>query len=379
MEAVHDDAPQNNPAAAADGSRLIRQAQRRAVKNGRAFDVVVELTHRCNVACRHCYILPGAQELSLQQWDGVLAQMADHGVFVLTVTGGEPTLYPGFFDFIELTTRYSFAIRLFSNLTTLSEVEIDRLREANILAVEATIHSADPQAHDHFCRSPGAFEKTISTLKLMKEKGFPLTIKTTWSRCNHKDPERVFQFARELGILLRTSPSMTPRRDMSTNHFDWRLSDDELFDVFMEIIRITGSKEKYSSCDSYQLPPDDSRFCGAGVATLRVGPSGKVYPCVEIQACVGDLTEQSFDDIWYNAPMLKELRRLRVTDAKECVACADRKFCARCLGQAYNEGAGLCGPAQDACRIARVNRRIFEVLSEGQEATVETSGRPERQ
>ncbi|MEW6359201.1 MAG: radical SAM protein [Planctomycetota bacterium] len=351
----------------------MRLAQDRAVKNGRAFDIVIELTHRCNVACRHCYILPGARELSVREWDRILAEMARHGVFVLTVTGGEPTLYPNFFDFMELTKRHNFAVRLFTNLTTLSEEDMDRLREANLLAVETTIHAADAAVHDRFCRSPGAFEKEIAALKRMREKGFPLAIKTTWSRCNHKSPQRMFDLAEKLGIYLRASPSMTPRRDMSTDHFDdWRLSDDELFDLFMEIIRITGTEEKLSSCDSYPLPKDDAHFCGAGLASARIDPSGRMYPCIEIQEVVGDLTAQSFDEIWYNAPMLKELRRLHVTDAKECMACADRKFCFRCPGQAHSEGAGLCGPAQDACRIARVNRRIFEVLSRDKQATAVT-------
>jgi len=374
---VHDGASQTDPPSAADGSRLIRQAQHRAVKNGRAFDVVLEFTHRCNVACRHCYILPGARELSLPEWDGILTQLADHGVFVLTLTGGEPTLHRDFFDLVELTTRYSFAVRLFSNLTTLSEGDIDRLRKANILAVETTLHAADAATHDHFCRSPGAFDKTVAALKLLKEKGFPLALKTTWSRCNHQDPQRMFEFAKELGVYMRASPSITPRRDMSTDHFDWRLSDDELFDLFMEIIRLTGTTEKHASCDTYQLPDDESRFCGAGVTSVRIDPAGKVYPCVEIQEVVGDLTEQSFEDVWYHAPMLKELRRLRVTDAKECMACPDRKFCFRCPGQAHSEGAGLCGPAQDACRTARVNRRIFEALNDDQPATVEAVRRPQ--
>lgn len=361
------------------GLRLIGQAQARAAKNGKVFDVTIELTHRCNVACRHCYILPGEEELSLPEWERILRQLADHGAFVLTITGGEPTLYPRFFDFIEMTSRFGFAIRLFSNLTTLSPDDMDRLRQAHVLGVDTTIHAHDADGHDQFCRTPGAFEATLDALRRMKEKGFPLSIKTTWTRYNHKSVDRVFGLAMELGLYMRASPSVTPRRDMSTDHFDCRLSEDELFDLFLEISRVTGGDGRLGDCDSYPLPPGDVRFCGAGVTSVRIGPSGKVYPCVEMIELLGDLREQSFDEIWYQSPFLRELRGLRLRDAKLCIDCPDLRFCFRCPAQAYNEGAGLCGPSQEACRLARVSRRVFEALSaETGQTPLPTTGRIEK-
>lgn len=351
-------------------------AQKRAVKHGKAFDITLELTHRCNVACRHCYIVPGEQELPLSEWEPILAQLAGHGVFVLTLTGGEPTLYPQFFDFLELTSRFHFAIRLFSNLTAVSEEAINRLCGANVLGIETTFHAADAETHDAFCRSPGAFEKTMSALRAMKEKGLPLGIKTAWTRANHDAPERMFDLAKDLNLFMRASPSVTPRRDMSTAHFEYKLSEEELFHLFMKIIRLSGDPSKFASCDAYPLPKGDFGFCGAGVSGVRLSPSAKVYPCVEMQEVVGDLRKQSFGEVWYNSPFLKQLRTLRLRDAKQCMACPDLRFCFRCPGQAFNEGAGLCGPSQEACLLARVNKRTMEAL--GKETLLETSGRTEQ-
>lgn len=346
------------------GLRLIAQAQKRAVKNGKAFDLTLELTHRCNVACRHCYIIPGEEELPFPEWEGILQQLADHGVFVLTLTGGEPTLYSRFFDLLDVTARLGFAVRLFSNLTTLSEEDVDRLCGANILGVETTFHAADPEVHDRFCRSPGAFARTMRALALLKDRGLPAAIKTAWTRCNHEDPAAMFRLAADLGLPMRASPSVSPRRDMSTDHFTCKLSEGEVFELFMKLIQLSEDPAQYASCDTYPLPKGDYGFCGAGVTGVRVTPSGKVHPCVEMQQIVGDLRRQSFEEIWNDSPFLKKLRTLRLRDATECMNCPDLRFCFRCPGLAYNEGAGLCGPATEACLLARVNRRTLEALSE---------------
>ena len=343
---------------------LLRRAQQRAVENGKAFDITVELTHRCNMACRHCYIVPGEGELSLSQWLGILAQLAAHGVFVLTVTGGEPTVYTQFFEFLELATRFGFALRIFSNLTTLDEEDVGRLCEANILGIETTLHAADAETHDAFCRSPGAFDKTLRTLRLMKAKGLPLGLKTAWTRCNHKEPERMFRLAADLGLSLRGGPTVTPRRDGATDHLDCQLTEDELFDLFMKLTHLSGDSSRLASCEAYPVPDGNRGFCGAGITGVRISPSGKVYPCVEMRECVGRLLEQPFERIWNDAPLLKELRALRLRDAKECMACEDLRYCFRCPAYAVNEGFGLYGRAEAACRLARVNRRVAEALSE---------------
>ncbi len=66
----------------------------------------IELTERCNLACRHCAInLPAtdprarAWELSTKAWKGLLDQAAALGVLTVRMTGGEPLLRE---DFAEL-------------------------------------------------------------------------------------------------------------------------------------------------------------------------------------------------------------------------------------------------------------------------------------
>jgi MoaA/NifB/PqqE/SkfB family radical SAM enzyme len=58
-----------------------------------------EITLKCNVRCKHCYILyPGAtsDEMSTSEIKQTLDLLADNGVVLLLITGGEPLSRPDF-------------------------------------------------------------------------------------------------------------------------------------------------------------------------------------------------------------------------------------------------------------------------------------------
>ena len=52
------------------------------------------LTFRCQNDCVHCYAGGPHEtpELSTEQWKTAIDKLSDVGVFILTFTGGEPTL-----------------------------------------------------------------------------------------------------------------------------------------------------------------------------------------------------------------------------------------------------------------------------------------------
>ena len=65
-----------------------------------------ELTPRCNLACRMCYIrltpeqmAPIGRERSAKEWLDIAQQAKDAGMTFLLLTGGEPTLRA---DFLEI-------------------------------------------------------------------------------------------------------------------------------------------------------------------------------------------------------------------------------------------------------------------------------------
>lgn len=74
--------------------------------------------------------------------------------------------------------------------------------------------------------------------------------------------------------------------------------------------------------------------CGAGLRYACVLYEGTVYPCMVLQEKVGNVREQSFNEIWYNSPVLNKLRDRDLLRGK-CGRCKYRMVCGGARCKAY--------------------------------------------
>lgn len=67
--------------------RIVLEAQKRHIP----LDVCLELTHRCNFRCQHCYIpdFTTPNLLTTQRILQLLEELREAGTLFLTLTGGE--------------------------------------------------------------------------------------------------------------------------------------------------------------------------------------------------------------------------------------------------------------------------------------------------
>jgi MoaA/NifB/PqqE/SkfB family radical SAM enzyme len=92
-----------------DYGPLVDELHRRAAARRQPVNGTFELTERCNLACRMCYVCqaPGdaaglAKELPAAEWVELARQAVDNGMVFLLLTGGEVFLRP---DFLSYTPR----------------------------------------------------------------------------------------------------------------------------------------------------------------------------------------------------------------------------------------------------------------------------------
>ena len=80
---------------------LMAQLNDKALRNGVPLSVHLDITYRCNERCEHCYLEhDGQDELTTAEIRGLVDQLAEAGVFFLTISGGEPLLRPDCFEII---------------------------------------------------------------------------------------------------------------------------------------------------------------------------------------------------------------------------------------------------------------------------------------
>lgn len=319
---------------------------------------LIELTYRCNQNCRHCYIppgelhpksSPGKNELKLIGWDKIFGQLARAGTLFLTFTGGEPLLYPNFLDLLKIARDHRFAFRVFTNGTLITRETVTKLARLNPFEVEISVYAADSNIHDRVARMKGSFELTWQAIRLLKNEGIKVNLKTPVMTLNQKEVKPLRDLARDLDVLIQFSYVLSPRDDGNPAPLKLQLKTRE--------IRTGLSRESDSESCPDLTPHPDRRpvdpVCMAGSNSLAISPDGKVYPCVQIRRQAGDLRKKKFAEIWKKSPVLKEIRKMTMGDLPSCLSCLYLGFCSLCPGMSLTLSNDFSQPYRPSCKLAR--------------------------
>jgi radical SAM protein with 4Fe4S-binding SPASM domain len=140
----------------------------------------LQITNRCNLKCRHCYIGEGShQDLSREQIQRMLDQFEEIQGLRLLLSGGEPLLHPHFWEMNEVLQDYPFRSVLLSNGTLISKEVAKKLR------VHEVQISLDGMKEGHeSLRGNGTFEKTVMAVDHLQEANIRVSVATMIHRRN---------------------------------------------------------------------------------------------------------------------------------------------------------------------------------------------------
>ncbi|MFP3040274.1 radical SAM protein [Treponema primitia] len=334
----------------------------------------VELTSRCNERCIHCYI-PHENKISDIDpglFRETLDQCRDMGLLNLTLSGGEPMLHPRFPDFLQTAKEYDFSINILSNLTLLNGETIAEMKANRLSSVQVSLYSMNADIHDSITKMPGSFEKTKTAILQLIENDIPLQISCPTMKQNKDSYVDVLNWAHEHKVRAITDYIMMARYDHTTGNLDNRLSLEEVEAVINDIIghdidyQVEMANAGIEQADKRDMGDDIA--CGVCINSLCMVANGNLYPCAGWQDyVVGNIKEQTLQEIWDNSPKVQYLRGLRKKDFPKCLSCADRSFCAMCMVRNANENRDLSrvGTIGDPlkinehfCKVAALNRKI---------------------
>jgi AdoMet-dependent heme synthase len=328
---------------------LMEELNHRALALGVPLSVHLDLTYRCNERCEHCYLDHDDKgELSTSEVMDLLGQLADAGVFFLTLSGGEPLLRKDCFDIIQSARALLFNVKLKTNGILIREREARRLRALGVEQVQISVYSHRPEVHDGITKVPGSLQRTLAGIRFLKSQGLKVTIANVAMRKNLQDTDRVHALAEDLGVSFTMDPTITPMMDGNTSILRLRIPSDDLKNVLRNP-KLVGDVEQFCS-----PPPavDDSILeglpCSAGHTSCYISPYGDLYPCVQFPLPSGNLRREKFLDIWRNSRQLREVRSIQARDLPVCSSCAHVGTCTRCPGLAYMEG-NMRGPSSADC------------------------------
>jgi radical SAM protein with 4Fe4S-binding SPASM domain len=342
----------------------LQRLRAKAQANNIPLHVMLELTNHCNVWCRHCYISdrPPKGELTLDEFKGILDQLAEAGTLFLTLSGGEALIHPDFFEIAAYAREKDFSLTLFTNGTLITPRVADRLVELCPQRVEISLLGGLAATHDQIVQTAGSFDKALRGARLLVERGVFVQLKMTWMRENIEEAEQIQALVEEIGAsAFRSAYMVIHRRDGSAEVADMRATPEQLRAV---------ARRAYEQHGEKGIPPEpeplteeqkrETSPCGAGQSSCCIDSYGNVYPCAAIDTVLGNLREESFAAIWRGSEELKQIRAIRIADLPECSTCHLFMRCSRCAGLAKMETGSLLAASPQACVVARAFEDFFQ-------------------
>lgn len=324
------------------------------MSRGKLFEAQIELTHRCNLRCLHCYV-PQASlppEMALEVWEGVIDRLVDMGLCVLTLTGGEPLLYPKVKAVIAHAFSKGCQVRLFSNATLVNSLEsVQELKKAGLCYLETSLHGATSEVHDRITGISGSFERTINAVRWFNEASLPVTVKTSWLKQNWKEYPHIVKLAGELGVYFRGSPNIMPRIDGDPANQQNRMSFEEL----VEFYRMDRGDDGPTQCPSEGMDLD-SAPCGIARSSMAINPQGDAYPCLHMRVPFANVLQGNLAESWADAPLLKDLRGLTRNSFHSCQGCSTRPYCFVCLADGWQEWKDPLRPSSETCLLGKARQ-----------------------
>lgn len=337
---------------------LMQELNSKALGLGVPLSAHLDVTYRCNERCEHCYLEHDDRgEMTTAEIKSILDQLADAGVFFLTLSGGEPFVRRDCFEIIEYARSLRFNVKLKTNAVLIRKEEAQRLRDLGVEQVQISVYSHRPEVHDAITKLPGSLKRTLAAIRLLRSQGLRVTMANVLMRRNPGDSEGVRALAGELGAHYTLDPTITPMMDGNTSVLQHRVDAGELSNVFR-------NPDLVGDVENFCAPPApvgeeirEGLPCSAGHTSCYISPYGDVYPCVQFPLACGNVRRQPFVEIWRNSPQLADVRSIRAKDLTTCSSCAHLGTCTRCPGLAYMEG-NMRGPSAADCEKSFVRTGI---------------------
>jgi radical SAM protein with 4Fe4S-binding SPASM domain len=327
------------------------------------FLVALNLTHRCNLKCAHCYLdagtrrRGGADELDTEEVTALIDQIAalsDETMVVLT--GGEPLLRPDILALARHASGHGLMVVIGTNGTLLDDARVAALKQAGVRAAGISLDSLDPAYHDGFRGLPGSWEKAMAGIDACRRGGLMFQIHFSVTDDNAGELEDMIAFAREAGasVLNVFFLVCTGRGEKVTN-----ISRAVYEDVLQRVAEAARDEQELlvrARCAPHfkrmalEMDPPlpvtlaqgyEAGGCLAGTRYCRVTPEGEVTPCPYMEVSAGSIREAEFAALWHGAPLFAQLRAPKLEG--RCGACEYAKLCGGCRARPLAKFGNLMG------------------------------------
>lgn len=291
--------------------------------------LLLNVTNKCNLACKHCYVKQGNTHIGLRIFEKAVSQFEDMGGLKLMLSGGEPLLHPEFYKLMELLPSYELRVVLLSNGTLIDGKTAGKLSNY-VHEVQVSIDGTS--SHD-LLRGKGSYDKAMRGILNMKSFSIPVSIATMvhgYDTGEFEEMEKLFSGLKAVSWSVDV-PCVTGNLK-ENRHFVLDASEASQF------LRYGYGSGGHESSGNYA--------CGSHLCA--VSPEGKVSKCGFFEERVGDVNDlrQAWKEL-----CRKYLWTLDMLECRECRLIYDCRGGCRYRAKAYR---GIFAPDPVLCHANSV-------------------------
>jgi heme b synthase len=323
--------------------------------------VAWEVTRSCNLNCRHCRAAaekgPYPGELSTEECEKLLSNIASFAKPIIILTGGEPMLRPDICHIAEFGNSLGLRMVMAPCGKLLTEDSCTKLMASGIKRISLSIDGATAQSHDSFRRVSGAFDSVMEGVRAAKSAGLEFQINTTVTKLNIGDLPAIFDMAIALGAVS-FHPFLLVPTGRGKELADQEIPPQEYERVLNWIYdhRSTAGLSLKPTCAPhyYRILRQNEKKAGRTVTPETHGLDAMTKGCLGgqgfafvshvgiVQICgfldieAGNLRTNGLDfkSVWDNSPLFREMRDLDHYHGR-CGICEYRRVCGGCRARAF--------------------------------------------
>jgi len=337
-------------------SELHRELHRTAAAYVQPLNGTFEITTRCNLACRMCFVREPAggrdkrnAELTAHQWLRLGKEAVDSGMLFLLITGGEVFLRPDFFDIYLPLTRLGLVVTIFSNGTLINADIAERLASSPPASIEVTLYGATESTYESVTGVRGSYRRCLAGIDLLLKHDLRMAVRTTLTNDNVAELDAMTRLAAtEWGLTLGAGWQLTPRRDGSSSDIaTQRLSVAECINLEAASLESPEGNTEFI----HERSSGGTRLfqCYAGRAGFAITGAGEMNACLELPLPAAQPLKTGFGQAWNE---VNDFVESAPPPADSCVKCDAKPLCSLCPAWSMAEVGSLQKPVPHLCRLA---------------------------
>lgn len=332
-----------------ENNSLFQKIKQEAYEKCVPIQATFELTPRCALNCKMCYVhlhpeeIPKCgrgRELTAKEWIEMGRQAQEAGVFSLCITGGDPVMHPEFEKIWRAISRMGFRLTLQTNAFSITERLEKLFDEYPPQEAKVTLYGSSDEVYKAVCRVENGFTKVDRGIQKLRNMKIPIQLVTTFVKQNIEDRNNILKYAIANRYRWYYSTSCYP---------SLRGASSDVSECALNVYDLGCSEETSREWNEKPFIKKDRKpceYCSNYRTGYHITWDGYMRFCLFLNEPKIDVLKDSFEENWEALQVYSESIRW----PEKCYTCPVWNKCRKCIASLACNNGGIGKVGNEYCR-----------------------------